>query len=647
MYGQAANETALDQKDGSQGDGDGDGDDDDDDDRDQDEDVPAGNSASPSPGHATVEPAAATAPTTVGDGSNEGSQQDAAVAVAVLQRPESTSSAPDSSSEMTEAGAPSAGASGVSDAMAQAEEAGVAGKAVGAQKPLACSEDAQSEVALATTRGDEGEGLQQTAARAKELRVHKEFLAMLGERNYDEKRQTLDYLADPTSRADNPRLPAVPAERKQAVLLAGRTVKSWPRDVVMDADYEGLSADLADERIRAQTEWRSAPCTEWMQLVPPMKRRAQQPTVRGGRGGDPSPRRGREGSAFQVFRCDSEESAEDAGAAAGNKRPRLGASTRPGYDGYDDDELTPMVRRLDEQDRDSAIAMARRPVTGASPAATFSPGTATPNALARVPGGASRTPNPARAGGAARAAVRDRRRSSGAPLRYRYRSKDYTPRVHKRQSLVGAGGPSFGAGTLGDWLGGTGTGTGGSRSGPSPSPGAISAAKDGRHNDPNRLSSSPGRGGETSASKANSGGRGQARDGGSPAAGSKRAASSLGLGLSGMNATPRKRVLEEAVAREGEMLVRKVEAEAQATAFVENILMEAVSKESKTRDVGRQVREEQALRADKKNEQQQQQQQQRVSTGQVRGPARIFLRYQYYCTVDAARGLVMSWVHGF
>eukprot|EP00752_Nemacystus_decipiens_P015786 g14096.t1 len=594
----AADDTGLDQNGGPQ--------DDDAQFDDEEQHVPDGNSSSNSLSNATAEAAAVTAPT-VGDidaGNDEGQQE------AVLRRPETKSSAPESSAQKTEA--------------APTDEGGAAEKAAGEQQePVTSSEDADSGAAPATARND-GEA-QQTAAEAewkrRELRVHKAFFAMLGERSYDEKRQTLDYLADPTSRPDNPRLPAVPAERKQAVALAGLSVESWPRDVLMNVDYEGLVADLVDERIRAQkvadladerirarNEWRSAPSAEWMRLVPSMKRRAEQPAVRGRGRGDPSPRRC-EGSAFHLFRRVSEGPGEGVGAA--NKRPRLG--TTPGYDGYDDDALIPtVVRRLDEQDNDSAIDTNHFPAPGMSPSGTFSPGTAQPNSLARVPGRATRTPKPAGAEGAARAAALARRRSSGVALTLRYRSssrlRDCTPSVHKRQTLVG-----FGAGTLGDFLGET--GTGGNRPGRNPGLGATVANGTPR-DDSDRLGSSPevSKRREEGQEPVNSGERDRAGGNGSPAAGSKRAAtSSLGLGLSGMNATPRKRVLEEVVAREGEQLARKVAEEAEAAAFVGNILTEAVSRENKTRYVGRQVREEQALRA--KNNYQQQPQG-RVDTNQ-------------------------------
>lgn len=605
--------------------------------QDDEEDVPDENAASSSPGHATAEAAAAAASATapaVGDGDvgNEGSQQEA-----VLQRPESSSSAPAPNSSTKKTEGASATTSGVSGASAQTQEAG---KGAGAQEPLVSPEEpAESTEALATTP-DEEESQQAAAARSKELGVHKAFLAMLGERSYDEKRQTLDYLADSTSRGDNPRIPAVSAARKQDVLLADRSVNSWPKDVVMNADYEGLSSDLADERIRAREDWRAAPSAEWMQLVPPMKRRAQQQpaaaaaaaaAVRRGGQGDPSPRRGPEGSAFQVFKADNDaESAEGTTA----KRPRLGTrlGTRLGYDRYGDDELF----RVGNQARDSARA--RRPVVpAASPAAAaFSPGTTTSTSLVRAAGGgASRTPNPARARGP-RGGPPDRRRVSiAAPLRYRntgYRSQDYTPLVHKKRRSVG-GGQRFGAGTLGDFLGETGTGTGtgtGNQSARSPS---AAGANDGRRSVSDRLGCSPELRGEASKRGGagdgqegqdvplGAGGGGRARGSGSPAAGSKRAASYLGL--AGMNATPRRRALEEAVAREGEMLVKKVEAEAEATAFVGDILMKVVSQESKSRDVGRQVREEQARRANKnkQSDQQQQQQQKRVRHGQVRSCA--------------------------
>lgn len=562
MQDQATNNTALDQENGVQGD----------------EEMADGD-ARFSPLHA----AGIAAIATVGEGNDEGGRQ-------VLQQPEV-----EPSDETPDAAA--ADMSGVVGGPAEAEEAG---KAAGAHELLeagtaavasgdargSAASDAQAQVSFADAEGglasisntrDDGQGSAQVDARAKAAQIDKEFDAMLGERSYQEKRDTINFLADPTTRPVNPRLPVLSAEEKQSILRGGRSAKTWNKSYMMKTDYEGASCDLADERIRARErndsrrgtdeDWRSAPSSEWVGLVPFMKRRAQQPVVRGG------PKTGSE-SGFVVVNDDSLH--------------RLRVATRPGYDG---DELTSMVVRRDDQERDATIA--RRPLPGASPAATPYPGTST-SLVRTVAGTLSRTPKPARGGGLGGRALRDRRGSSGSVLRYR--SQD------RRQSLAGE--QRYGAGTLGQWLGETGNQ-------PSPSPADVNDAR----RDDSYGASLVQRGG---ASKRRGVGQDpptadgpQGQASGAPAAGNKRAAASLGLG--GMDATPRRKtVMEEAITEEGQNLVRRVEAEAKATAEVGSILMSVVSQENKTRDVSRQVREEQALRTSKRDEQQ------RASSGQVR-----------------------------
>lgn len=437
--------------------------------------------------------------------------------------------------------------SATSDAEAQVSAAGPEGGAALASK--------------ATTQDDE-QGTANVDTRARAAQIDKEFDDMLGERSYREKRDTINFLADPTSRPVNPRLPALSAEEKQLILRGGRSAKTWNVSYMMKTDYEGASCDLADERIRARErndssrqrahdDWRSAPSSEWFELVPSMRRRPQQPVVRRAqqaivRGGPKT------GSGFVALRGSKDDSRSP-------ERPRPEA--RPGYDG---NELTSMVLRQDDRDATAA----HHPLPFASPAASPHAGMMSTSLVRTVDGTISRTPKPTRVGGLVGSALRDRRVSSGSVLRYRS--------SRRRQSLAGERG--HGAGTLGEFLG----------------------------EDRGRASKRHAVGQDAPPAD---GAQPPAND--APAAGNKRTAvASLGLG--GMDATPRKKTMEEAVAEEGENLVRRVEAEAKATAEVGSILMSVVSQESKSRDVSRQVREEQTSRASKRDEQQ------RASSGQVR-----------------------------
>ncbi|CAM9804158.1 unnamed protein product [Scytosiphon promiscuus] len=462
----------------------------------------------------------------------------------------------------------------------EAEEAGRMATEDQVQAIGAHSERQDAEV-QATPAGLEGESSSSLATqstgqesthvhvRARAEQIEKDFEAMLGQRTYREKRDTMNFLADPNSRPVNLRFPDLSAEQKQRVLRAGRSVESWDMAPILANDQEKQACILANQRAQEEThvrlteksgeEWRSAPSSEWIELVPCMKRRLREPIVRRGSRHGHRPQ-GTLGSAFVYFK--SASAAGEGGRDA--KRARL--ETRPGYDG---DELTPMLRRLDDQDRDSAISQHRRAVINPSPRAPL-PGAGT--SLARVATGTvSRTPQPRRVGS---------RMSTGG-------SSFNRPRIH-------------GAGTLGDWLGEA-------RKQPHPAPtGGITSGNDRRRSSmvaPNTGTESFGqRGGAPSKRRADGqdphpdGPQVQARGGSaSPAAaGNKRAASSLGL--EGMDATPRRKMqaVKEALTDEGKRLVRKVEAEAKATAEVGSILMSVVSQESKARNVTRQVREEQA-----------------------------------------------------
>lgn len=424
--------------------------------------------------------------------------------------------------------------------------------------------------------------------RAKQL--NEELDSILGKRSYGEKRDLVGFLADPTARPANPRVPVLLAEQKRGVRRAARPVESWDERPILAIDQEGQAEDLADERTTKRAgvwcgatggKWRRAPSSEWTRLVPTMQRRAGQPAVR-----VVASTKRTLGSAFGA--CTARSTSTAAVHRASDLRK---LSARPGYDG---DELTPMLRRLDEQDRDDAAAARRRPAPDAGAMASgFTGATSLSLVRSAVAGTPSRTPKPARAGGCLGVgAARDRRQSVGSALRYR--SREFTPR--RRPSLAGAGEQRYGAGTLGDWLGETSK---------QPRPGPAGAAADGRRGrgDGGDADST----GQGQASKRRAVGRqespllvegSQGQENGTPAASNKRAASSLGL--DGMDATPRRKTMaimeERAVGEEGRELVRRVAAEAKATAEVGSILMSVVSQENKGRDVTRQVREEQGLR---------------------------------------------------
>lgn len=520
---------------------------------------------------------AATA-TTVGECNNEGSLQ-------VLQPPGSDPSdeTPDAPAADTgEAEAEEAGkVAGAQDLLVVDAAAAAAGDARGSaasddQTLVSFAHDAEGGLApaLTCTIQDDGQESVQVNARARAVQIDKEFDAMLGERGYQEKRDTINFLADPTTRPVNPRLPVPSAEEKQSILRGGRSAKTWNSSYMMKIDYEGATRDLADERVRAREwngshrrpdreDWRSAPSSEWFELVPSMKRSPQQPVVR--RAQHPVVLGGpKTGSGFVALRGPKDDSLE-----------RVRPEARPGYDG---DELTSMVLRPDERDATTA----HRPLPGASPAASPYSGTSTVRTVGGTP---SRAAKPARVGGLAGSSLRDRRRSSGSVLRYRS--------SRRRPSLAGE--QRHGAGTLGEFLG-----EGGDEA-------SSTASGNGRREDSDGASLVQ-RGGATKRRAVGQDPQGPTSD--APAAGSKRAAASLGLG--GMDATPRKKTMVETIAEEGENLVRRVEAEAKATAEVGSILMSVVSRENRSRDVSRQVREEQVLRAGKRDEQL------RASSGQVR-----------------------------
>lgn len=549
----------------------------------QDDDEMADDDACSSP---LLADCSATTATTVGEGNGEGGLQ-------VPQRAGSNLSdeTPDAASvDTSRAEAEEAGRTACAQELVDADTAVVTsgdtpGSPASDARAQASFAEAEGAVAIASTSTtqDDGQGSAQVDARAKAAQIDKEFDSMLGKRSYKEKRDTINFLADPTTRPVNPRLPVFSAEEKQLILRGGRSVKSWNTSCMMKTDYEGASCDLADERMRARErndsrrgpdeDWRSAPSSEWFALVPSMKRsprepvvrRAQQPVVRG------VPKTG---SGFTALRGPKDDSLE---------HPRL--ETRPGYDG---DELPSIVLRPD--DRNATIA--HRLLPGASPAASPFAGTST-SLVRTVEGTLSRTPKPTRGGGLGGAALGDRRRSSGSVLRYRSSRRRQSLAVEQR----------YDAGTLGKFLGEDGD-----------QASSTARGNDGRR-DHSDAASVVQRGG---ASKRRAVGQdppqaydAQGPGSGAPAAGNKRAATSLGLG--GMDATPRKKTMEEAITEEGENLVRRVTAEAKATAEVGSILMSVVSQENKSRDVSRQVREEQALRTSKRDEQP------RASSAQVRG----------------------------
>lgn len=428
---------------------------------------------------------------------------------------------------------------------------------------------------------------------ARAQHIDKDFEAMLGQRTYRQRRDTINFLADPNSRPVDPRFPELSAEQKQRILRAGRSVETWDVAPILANDQEKQACILANQRAKenaratlgdkSDEDWRSASSSEWIDLVPSMKRRLRQPIVRRGpRPGPPS--QGTLGSAFVYF---NKSSAASAATERNAKRLRL--ETRPGYEG---DELTPMLRRLDEQDRGSVVSQPRRMTLDPSQraAAPF------PSTRALAVGSVSRTPQPRRAGGSRMStggSSFNRRGSSGTALRYRQR--DFTPGRAPRASLAGVGERTHGAGMLGDWLGET-----------SKQPEAT-GGNDRRSSTSNRESFGQ-RGGAPSKRRAD--GQDPHPDGPqihtaprSPAAaGNKRAASSLGL--EGMDATPRRKMqaVKEVLTDEGKRLVRKVEAEAKATAEVGSILMSVVSQESKARDVTRQVREEQMVGTKKRED---------------------------------------------
>ena len=550
-----------------------------------------GHPSSSPPRPSTTVAAAAAAVASVGeagDGQGQGQQQQVVPPPESLEAEAAVTRAESAAAAKATNDGEAAGVQGLSAAGSDAASSGSIHASAGASASMtgSAAPDAEGQQTQEVSSADAGTS---STARDRERQIHKAFLDMLGERSYQEKRDTLDYLANPAARPDNPRLPVLSAAQKQLVLNADRSAKSWPKDVVMNADYDGLSSDLADERIKEKKDWRPAASSEWVGLVPTMKRRIQdqdenqQLGVSGGSSRKAAA--GGEGSALDIFPYQADSAAARAGAREGpnTKRPRL--------DGYDGDELTPMLRRLDEQE--AAFARHTAHLPDASPAAARYPGAS--SALTRTSAGTlSRTPKPGRVGGLGAGALRDRRRSSGSVLRYR--SKSFTPRA--RPSL--GGDMRFGAGTLGDWLGqsqGQGQGqqqtANDGRSRNAFSRASLGQGGQGGGGSPKpRAESSAGAQGESSGAGAGTPG--------AAAAGNKRAAFSPGHldgSYAGMNATPRKKMLQEAIAEEGEMLVKRVQAEAKATAEVGGILMSVVAQENKTRDVARQVREEQALRA--------------------------------------------------
>lgn len=295
-----------------------------------------------------------------------------------------------------------------------------------------------------------------------------EIKALTGELGYDDKREAIAYLADPTVRPVDPSLPALTAEQEACLSNAGQSVSDWDADLILmltpfaAAAEQHLRRRMVREGRTPDEVWAPPPNRETVRrIVPPMGRETRQ--QRDGQRQPPAAlpttaSQGLSGSAFTAA------GGGGGGDADGDEGGRVMLRERPGYDS---DELTQKRQRLDEQGRGALVGRPPVPGFGSPPppaAALETPrkmGSALALATVGTPARTPRLGGGGDGGGLTGGASRDRRRSSGSVLRYR--SRDFTPRRKPRPSLLATQG--HGAGTLGKWLDETGGGGGGGGAG--------------------------------------------------------------------------------------------------------------------------------------------------------------------------------------
>lgn len=288
----------------------------------------------------------------------------------------------------------------------------------------------------------------------------KEIRDLLGEIGYGEKRAVIEFLADPTVRPVDPKLPPLSPQQEERLLSFNRSVREWDDDLILvltdfleaaRQQFGPLQAAGAEGGATRDSYQRAVPNEQWpnvRDVIPFMRRRVEPPNGRPHDSNPRTPSRGLSGSAFEAFTGNNTAAGGERGAPR-----RFGARA-----GYDADELVLKRQRLDEDGKGALVT--RRPGSDSTLPPPESP--ATPrnasNASARkspplTPAAGSLGPVPrhlAGAEGLGGGTPRDRRRmSSGSVLRYR--SRDFTPGRRSRPSMLVDQG--HGAGTLGQWLG--------------------------------------------------------------------------------------------------------------------------------------------------------------------------------------------------
>lgn len=406
-----------------------------------------------------------------------------------------------------------------------------------------------------------------------------EVRALLRKVGYVGKREGIEFLADPAVRPVDISLPYLTPEEEARLRGMGRSVCDWDEDLILMLNNflesaRHLHPSAAKEKGTCEGAWpvpRNGEGPNVRDVVPSMRRKmgskdSQRPAARE----QHSPPRGVSGSAFATYTAGRRKHSSD---TEGSNGARMGS-------GYDDGELTPKRRRVDETGR-----AACPPVSsfGSTPTVASTVASAADDGR---PGGASltlaamdtpgRPPSGAGVAGSSvmsAVALRDRRRSNGSVLRYR--SRDFTPGKKRRPSVVVD--ERRDAGTLGEYLGEA----GGAKDSPRAAPGrrgegARRRAEGQRSTPPKSLQ--------------------DGRDGGLGAPGSSKR-DTPPLGLEGMDATKRRRSVEET-----SKAASKMAAASKATSEVGSILMSLVSQQVAASGVKQTVRDEHALRS-KRDEQ--------------------------------------------